>query len=311
MICSTFLIATVAICLNAEFTDLKVRARMALQLEKPHAFSCEKMPSPAPCPPSKYRSATGECNNIIHKTWGARADIFLRLLPPNYADGRTQPRSSVGSHALPSPDTIVESLQETVDVTREHPHITAMLPAWGQMLSYDIVQITSPFSKIKCCKNNSSAAAVTSTEEIDQCYVRTDEKCKEYKRSIPSHDIDTCEFTYRNQMNAASGHIDGSGLYGSTDKDFQAIRTFRYGKVDVKACPRCNEAGAVGALHTVLVKEHNRIAEALSKLNPSWSDGILFLEARRALTAQIQHITYNEFLPIILGQQITNKDSLK
>lgn len=112
-------------------------------------------------------------------------------------------------------------------------------------------------------------------------------------------------------MNAASGFIDGSSLYGTTEKDFQAIRTYRYGKIELKACPRCNEPGSVGALHTVLLKEHNRIADALIKLNPTWSDDALFLETRRAVTAQIQHITYNEFLPIILGQQITNKESLK
>lgn len=184
-----------------------------------------------------------------------------------------------------------------------------MLPAWGQLLSYDLVQITSPFSKIKCCKNDTST--VSSTDEIDQCYVRSGANCKEYKRSAPSHEVGSCDFSERNQMNAASGFIDGSGLYGSTEKDFQAIRTYRYGKVELKACPRCNEPGAVGALHTVLMKEHNRIADTLAKLNPTWSDSTLFLETRRAVTAQIQHITYNEFLPIILGQQITNKDSLK
>lgn len=112
-------------------------------------------------------------------------------------------------------------------------------------------------------------------------------------------------------MNAASGFIDGSGLYGSTEKDFQSLRTYRSGKVDIRACPRCTESGAVGALHTILLKEHNRIATILADKNPSWSDTTLFLESRRAVMAEIQHITYNEFLPIILGQQIANKESLK
>lgn len=112
-------------------------------------------------------------------------------------------------------------------------------------------------------------------------------------------------------MNAASGFIDGSGLYGATEKEFQSVRTFTGGRVDIKACPRCNEPGAIGALHTTLLKEHNRVADEISKLNPIWSDATLFLEARRAITAQIQHITYNEFLPIVLGQQIVTKDELR
>lgn len=41
----------------------------------------------SPCPPSKYRSASGECNNVRHRPWGRRGDVLLRLLPPNYADG--------------------------------------------------------------------------------------------------------------------------------------------------------------------------------------------------------------------------------
>lgn len=248
----------------------------------------------------------------MNRSWAARGDIFLRLLTPNYSDGISQPRSSIGSHALPAPDDIVTVLQQNVDDKLLHPHITAMLPSWGQLLTYDLVQTTYPHSKVKCCKNDSSQYNYKSSiEEVDQCYVRSGRYCKEYKRSVPSHEIGSCEFYHRNQMNTASGYIDGSGLYGSTDKDMQALRTYQYGKVDIKSCPRCNEPGAVGALHTVLLKEHNRIADALSKLNPTWSDATLFLETRRAVTAQIQHITYNEFLPIILGQQITNKESLK
>lgn len=111
-------------------------------------------------------------------------------------------------------------------------------------------------------------------------------------------------------MNIASGFIDGSALYGATERDFQAIRSYKDGQVDINVCRRCREKGAVGALHTLLLQEHNRIAQELARFNPSWADTTLFLEARRALTAQIQHITYNEFLPVVLGREITNKDEL-
>lgn len=238
--------------------------------------------------------------------WGARGDIFMRMLTPDYADGKSAPRTSVGSHALPSPDYIIQRLQKSISKEAQHPHITAMLPAWGQLLAYDLFQVISPQSQYKCCDNKSKA-----TEDLVQCYVRSGEECKEYMRSVPSREFQNCKFDYREQMNAASGFIDGSGLYGATEKEFQSLRTFSGGKVDIKSCARCNEAGAIGALHVILLKEHNRIAEELAKLNGDWSDATLFLEARRAVTAEIQHITYNEFLPIVLGQQVVTKDELR
>uniref|UniRef100_A0A182RDN6 Oxidase/peroxidase n=1 Tax=Anopheles funestus TaxID=62324 RepID=A0A182RDN6_ANOFN len=289
--------------------DLKERARSALLLEKPNGSASCQVQQPLPCPPSKFRSASGECNNFNHRFWGARGDPFIRLLQPDYADGKLKPRTSIGSHALPTPDFIVNQLQLSVDEKAIHPHITAMLPAWGQLLAYDLVQILSPNSRYRCCRNQTQADETQ--DDVVQCYVRMGEGCREYKRSIPSHDSTNCEFHYRDQMNAASGFLDGSGLYGTTEKEIHALRTFLNGKVDTGACLRCNEPGAIGALHTVLLKEHNRIADQLTKLNPEWSDTTLFYETRRIVMAQIQHITYNEFLPILLGSQITNNADLR
>ncbi|XP_058122599.1 uncharacterized protein LOC131293497 [Anopheles ziemanni] len=284
--------------------DLKERARAALLLEKSTGPANCQVQQPQPCPPSKFRSASGECNNFNHRYWGARGDAFIRLLQPDYADQRLKPRTAVGSHALPSPDVVVSQLQHSVDERAIHPHVTAMLPAWGQLLAYDLVQILSPNSPYQCCHNRSQAA--DEQDDLAQCYVRLGEGCREYKRSIPSHDPSNCEFHYRDQMNAASGFLDGSGLYGTTEKEIHALRTFLNGKVDIGACLRCNEPGAIGALHTVLLKEHNRIADLLAKQNEEWSDTTLFYESRRIVMAQIQHITYSEFLPIVLGSQITN-----
>lgn len=304
---SIFLV-TNTYCSRSLPADLKSRVRSALKLEKSNANACDPNAKPTPCPPSKFRSPTGECNNILNRSHGARGDIFLRLLEPSYADGRIQPRTSIGSHALPAADDVISEMQKSFDGTVLHPHITAMVPAWGQLLTYDMAEFSPVTSNIKCCKSNGK---FTTTEEMEQCFVRFGADCKEYKRSVPSVEQGECSLRYRNQMNVASSFVDGSGLYGSTEKEINSLRLFRGGKVDIRACPRCTEAGAVGALHTILLREHNRIAAVLSDKNPSWSDSILFLEARRALVAEIQHITYNEFLPIILGQQIVNKESLR
>lgn len=301
-------LVTITLCSQSLPADLKSRVRFALKLEKSNINTCEPNGKPLPCPPSKFRSPTGECNNILNRSHGARGDAFLRLLEPDYADNRYQPRTSVGSHALPSADFVIDELNKSVDDKQLHPHITAMVPAWGQLIAYDLVEFTPITSNLKCCKNNGKH---TTTEEIDQCYVRAGKDCLEYKRSVPASEPNECEFKYRNQMNVASGFVDGSSLYGNTEKEVNSLRLFRNGKVDIRACPRCTETGAVGALHTLFLKEHNRIAAILSDKNPTWSDSILFLEARRAVVAELQHITYKEFLPIILGQQIASQESLK
>jgi hypothetical protein len=62
-----------------------------------------------------------------------------------------------------------------------------------------------------------------------------------------------------------------------------------------------NEEPGLAGLQTVLAREHNRLARELAQINPHWVDEILFQEARRILIAEIQFITYHDFLPLILG----------
>ncbi len=54
-------------------------------------------------------------------------------------------------------------------------------------------------------------------------------------------------------------------------------------------------------MHLIWLREHNRIAELLSKLVPGQTDEYYYQHARRIVIAEMQHIIYNEYLPIMIG----------
>ncbi|PRD35654.1 UNVERIFIED_CONTAM: Peroxidasin-like protein [Trichonephila clavipes] len=73
---------------------------------------------------------------------------------------------------------------------------------------------------------------------------------------------------------------------------------------------RVNEQLQLAVMHVIMMREHNRLAEGLAHVNPHWDDETLYQEARHILSAEIQQVTYNEFLPIVLGHGIMKKYDL-
>ena len=65
---------------------------------------------------------------------------------------------------------------------------------------------------------------------------------------------------------------------------------------------RSNQIMGLTALHIIFLRHHNFLATALSTINPQWNDEQLYQEARQIVIATLQHITYNEFLPLLLGR---------
>lgn len=72
-----------------------------------------------------------------------------------------------------------------------------------------------------------------------------------------------------------------------------------------------NENLGLAIVHSLFLREHNRIARSLASINPHWSDNELFEEARKIVSAQLQHITYNEYLNMVLGEETLAKYDLR
>ena len=136
--------------------------------------------------------------------------------------------------------------------------------------------------------------------------------------------------------NLITSFMDASMVYGSDDERAAALRTFEGGKLKVsegnllpvnnaETFPegqqendnsgpipfedlfvagdvRSNENVGLTSLHTLLMREHNRLADEIAAENPGLSDEALYQQARRLLGAMVQHVTYSEYLPVMIGE---------
>lgn len=65
---------------------------------------------------------------------------------------------------------------------------------------------------------------------------------------------------------------------------------------------RTNQNMMLTSIHNIWLREHNRLARQLRRINPHWNDETLYQEARRINIAVYQNIIYSEWLPEILGK---------
>ncbi|CAI6354745.1 unnamed protein product [Macrosiphum euphorbiae] len=163
-------------------------------------------------------------------------------------------------------------------------------------------------------------------------------KCMNYVRSRPAMRPD-CTFGPREQMNQATHYLDASMIYGTSEQQTLSLRQMSLGLLlvddrffylntlplettDTNFCQNgpgtCYRAGDIranaypqlNALYAMWVLEHNRIAREVYKENLFLSDEEIFREAKKIVTAFIQHITYNEWLPALLGVNYTKENGL-
>lgn len=73
---------------------------------------------------------------------------------------------------------------------------------------------------------------------------------------------------------------------------------------------RVNEQIHLAVLHTLYVRDHNRLAIEMGRINPHWNDERIYQETRHIIAAAVQHITLNEFLPLLLGEEMVQIHNL-
>ena len=149
----------------------------------------------------------------------------------------------------------------------------------------------------------------------------------EFSRSIFDESVPDGE--PRQQTNVLTTWIDASNVYGSDLERADALRTGVDGRMKVSLgnlLPfneealenedpfgrppeslfiagdiRVNEQIGLVSFHTLFVREHNRLAALFKDAIPCLSDEEIFQRARRVVGAEMQAITFNEFVPAILG----------
>lgn len=121
----------------------------------------------------------------------------------------------------------------------------------------------------------------------------------------------------RSQINSNTSYIDASQVYGSDQVTADSLRTFTGGKLATTAGgllpmlsaenyfvagdTRVNENVGLTSIHALFVREHNRLANLIQAHDTSLSDEQIYQWARKIVGAEMQAITYREYLPAVMG----------
>ena len=199
---------------------------------------------------------------------------------------------------------------------------------WGQFLTHDMDHTPEalPPHVHNCCQDNhnTSVCAPITIPGDDPLYAAISKTCMNFVRSTLA---ECMEDAASEQINIKTSFLDGSMIYGSTVEQSKELRQFKDGKkkvgtpdslmpsatggecaINLEDCfksgdRRTNEQPGLTVYHTIWMREHNRLAEILGNLRPGAGDEEIFQEARSIVIAELQMITFNEFLPLILSEE--------
>ena len=265
---------------------------------------------------SERRSIDGTGNNLAEPTFGSAGIQLLRLTPAFYEQGNSSPAGSGRSSAR----EISNGVNAQTGSLPNPVGATDFVWQWGQFLDHDVDLTTGadppePFDI-----------------PVPLCDPFFDPDCNEFQviplnRSIYDPATGSGVPHPRQQLNEITAFIDASNVYGSDPVRAAALRT-NDGTGQLKTSEgdflpfnteglpnaggsgpelflagdiRANEQVGLTAMHTLFVREHNRLARLIQKKTRNLSGEEIYNTARAIVGAQMHVITYRDFIPIILG----------
>ena len=242
-------------------------------------------------------SFDGSGNNLSRSGLNAAGTNFARLGEAHFADGIS---SLVEG---PNPRTISNIVVGQGDPTIPNPQgLSGMLYAWGQFIDHDLdLSLTDHVTPINVVIPAGDAFfAAGSLLPMTRAVIDPATGAGTEKPAIA--------------VNAISGWLDASMVYGSDEKTAASLRQSDGHLVTsagenlpivngafVAGDIRATENPSLTALQTLFLREHNHQVDQLHAANPRLDGEALYQQARAIVTAEIQHITYDEFLPQLLG----------
>ena len=260
----------------------------------------------------EYRHIDGGHNNHKNPNYGKAGQHFIRMVPPDYADGINTP----SGQNRPSARHISNKIFHQKKPIPSKKCLTNMFWLWGQFLDHIITLTeTGDESYEIVIPNGDEYFDPDGTGDKTMSFHRS----KYYKGTgVKDHS--------REQFNSITPLLDGSNVYGSDKIRNKFLRKYNCGKLKTSSgrmLPinngyisnagnpatsyfvggdiRCNEHIGLLSLHTLFVREHNWWAHKIKCACSSMSDEHIYQKAKIMVEAEIQAITYNEFLPLLLG----------
>jgi hypothetical protein len=279
-------------------------------------------------------SIDGSGNNPQHPNWGSTGIDLLRTAPAAYTDHISSPAGANLLSARAISNIIADQGNQDIISDRS---LSAMVYAWGQFIDHDLdltptggteeFDIQVPTGDPYFDPNSTGTQVIPTTRSVFDPHTGT-------SASNPRQQVNTItgwldgSMVYGSDVYTASAlrtHSHGlmktsagaDGVVGTADDllPFNNLATLPGGILpmanDSHLVPedqlfaagdvRANENIELTSLQTLFVREHNYWARRFAAANPQASDEQIFQMARSRVIAEIQSITYNEWLPALLG----------
>jgi len=256
----------------------------------------------------------GTAPSTADYTWGSTGIQLRRIAPANYpGDGSGD--TVAGAPGLPNARDISNRLSaQDPAVNANDLGMSGFAWQWGQFIDHDIDLTHNDASN--------GTAPIAINDPADPFSPGP----MPFNRSTYDPATGTGPGNPRQQVNDITAWLDASNIYGPSQAAADNLRTFSGGLLKSSAGnllptvtvpnpdpsgpdlvmfqsgdERANEQVGLTAMHTMFMREHNRLAGALAAADPALDDETIYQTARKIVGAELQKITYEEFLPTLLG----------